>query len=138
MRCEAWGRNRIDEDTEPTSEESVDKKSEEAMDLKLGIIIETKEHEKAWNAMRFAVTAKKSGHAVKVFLMGEGVEIEHLVHERFNVAEQVQAFYALEGEILACGTCLLSRGMEGTPVCPINTMLDCVEMVEWAEKIVTF
>ena len=40
--------------------------------MKLGVIIETKEYEKAWNAMRFAVTAKKSGHEVKVFLMGEG------------------------------------------------------------------
>lgn len=39
--------------------------------MKLGIIIETKEYEKAWNAMRFAVTAKKNGHEVKVFLMGE-------------------------------------------------------------------
>lgn len=28
--------------------------------MKLGVIIETKEFEKSWNAMRFAVTAKKS------------------------------------------------------------------------------
>ena len=41
--------------------------------MKLGIILETKELEKAWNAFRFAVTAKKAGHEVKVFLMGEAV-----------------------------------------------------------------
>ena len=41
---------------------------------KIGIILETKEYEKAWNAFRFAVTAKKQGHEVKVFLMGEEVE----------------------------------------------------------------
>jgi uncharacterized protein involved in oxidation of intracellular sulfur len=29
--------------------------------MKLGIIIETKEYEKAWNAFRFAVTAKRTG-----------------------------------------------------------------------------
>jgi hypothetical protein len=28
--------------------------------MKIGIIIETKEFEKAWNAFRFAVTAKKT------------------------------------------------------------------------------
>jgi peroxiredoxin family protein len=39
--------------------------------MKLGIIIETKEYEKAWNTMRFAVTAKKNGHEVKVFLLGK-------------------------------------------------------------------
>lgn len=51
--------------------------------MKLGIIIETKEYEKAQNAMRFAVTAKKNGHEVKVFLMGEAVEIENIEHEKF-------------------------------------------------------
>ncbi|MBJ8349117.1 DsrE family protein [Streptococcus zalophi] len=106
--------------------------------MKLGIIIETKEYEKAWNAMRFAVTAKKIGHEVKVFLMGEAVEIETIEHEKFNVAEQVKAFNEVDGEMLACGTCLKSRKMNGTDVCPISTMIDCVNMVEWADKVVTF
>lgn len=106
--------------------------------MKLGVIIETKEYEKAWNAMRFAVTAKKNGHEVKVFLMGEGVEVENLTHEKFNVAAQVKTFNEAGGEILACGTCLKSRSMEGTNVCPMSTMIDCIEMVEWADKVVTF
>lgn len=106
--------------------------------MKLGVIIETKEYEKAWNAMRLAVTAKKNGHDVKVFLMGEGVEIENLTHEHFDVSAQVEAFHALDGQILACGTCLKSRSMGGTEVCPINTMIDCIEMIEWADKVVTF
>ncbi len=106
--------------------------------MKLGIIIETKEYEKAWNAMRFAVTAKKNGHGVKVFLMGESVEIENLTHDKFDVAAQVKAFHENGGEILACGTCLKSRSMGGTEVCQINSMIDCVEMVEWADKTVTF
>ncbi|HCW74294.1 MAG TPA: DsrE family protein [Clostridiaceae bacterium] len=106
--------------------------------MKLGVIIETKEYEKSWNAMRFAVTAKRSGHEVKVFLMGEAVEIENLTHEKFDVSLQVKAFHEEGGEILACGTCLKTRNMGGTEVCPINTMIDCVEMVEWADKTVTF
>lgn len=106
--------------------------------MKLGIIIETKEAEKAWNAMRFAVTAKKSGHEVKVFLMGEAVEIETLSVDHFNVAQQVTLFHDLDGEILACGSCLQSRKMGETEVCPISTMIDCVQMVEWADKTVTF
>ena len=106
--------------------------------MKLGIIIETKEFEKAWNAFRFAVTSKKKGHEVKVFLMGEAVECETLTHEKFNVAGQVREFNEVGGEILACGTCLKSRNMNGTNVCPISTMIDCVEMVEWADKTVTF
>ncbi|PKM93186.1 MAG: DsrE family protein [Firmicutes bacterium HGW-Firmicutes-1] len=106
--------------------------------MKLAIIIETKEYEKAWNAFRFATTAKKNGHEVKVFLMGEGVECESLTHEKFNVAEQFTAFTEAGGDILACGTCLKSRNLGSTDVCPLSTMVDCVKMVEWADKTVTF
>jgi len=74
--------------------------------LKLGIILETIEFVKAWNALRFAVTAKKGGHEVKVFLMGEAVECEGLTHDKYNVDGQLQEFISAGGEVLACGTCL--------------------------------
>jgi len=106
--------------------------------MKLGMIIETMEFEKAWNAFRFAVTAKKAGHEVKVFLMGEAVECENLTHDKYDVAGQLKAFIAAGGEVLACGTCLKSRMMDGTDACPISTMKDCLAVVEWADKMVTF
>ena len=106
--------------------------------MKLGIIIETKEYEKAWNAFRFAVTAIKREHDVKVFLMGEAVECEGLMHAKYNVDEQLKTFVAAGGELLACGTCLKSRQLDESAACPISTMIDCVEMVEWADKTVTF
>ena len=106
--------------------------------MKIGIILETKEYEKAWNAFRFAVTAKKQGHEVKLFLMGEAVECEGLTHEKYNVDEQLKKFVEVGGEILACGTCLKSRNLDSTEACPISTMVDCVNLVVWADKMVTF
>lgn len=106
--------------------------------MKIGIILETKEFEKAWNAFRFAVTATKTGHEVKLFLMGEAVECEGLTHEKYNVDEQLKKFVEIGGEILACGTCLKSRQLDSTESCPISTMVDCVELVVWADKTVTF
>jgi len=106
--------------------------------VKIGILIETKEFEKAWNAFRFAVTAKKQGHETKVFLMGEAVECEGLTHEKYNVDEQFKLYLSLGGEILACGTCLKSRHLDDSTSCPISTMIDCVEMVTWADKTVSF
>lgn len=106
--------------------------------MKFGIILETKEHEKAWNAFRFATTAKKQGHETKVFLMGEAVECETLTHQKFDVADQLKTFIDAGGEILACGTCLKSRMMEGSDACPISTMIDCVKLVEWADRLITF
>lgn len=106
--------------------------------MKIAIILETKELEKAWNAFRFAVTAKKQGHETKVFLMGEAVECEGLTHEKYNVDEQLKNFVNVGGEILACGTCLKSRQLDSTEACPISTMVDCVNLVIWADKTVTF
>src|SRR5665647_960986 len=106
--------------------------------MKIGIILETKELEKAWNAFRFAVTAKKQGNEVKVFLMGEAVECEGLTHEKYKVDEQLKVFVSIGGEILVCGTCLKSRKLSVTEVCPISNMTDCVNMVVWADKVVTF
>ena len=106
--------------------------------MKIGVIIETKEFEKAWNAFRFAVTSKKQEHEVKVFLMGEAVECEGLIHEKYNVDEQLKLFISIGGEILACGTCLKSRQLDSTDACPISTMIDCLDMVIWADRVVTF
>ena len=106
--------------------------------MKIGIILETQELEKAWNALRFAITAKKQGHETKVFLMGEAGECKGLTHEKYNVDEQLNNFVNAGGEILACGTCLKSRQLDSTEACPISTMIDCVNMVVWADKTVTF
>ena len=106
--------------------------------MKLGIIIETKEPEKSWNAMRLAVAARNRGNDVKVFLMGEAVEIENLRHGKYDTAAQVDTFHGAGGQLLACGTCLKSRSLEGSEVCPLSTMDDCIQMVEWADKTLTF
>jgi sulfur relay (sulfurtransferase) complex TusBCD TusD component (DsrE family) len=106
--------------------------------MKIGIIIETKEYEKAWNAFRFAVTVKIQNHEVKVFLLGDAVECEGLTHEKFNIDEQLKAFISVGGEILACGTCLKTRQKNATKACQLATMDDCLKIVEWADKVLTF
>lgn len=106
--------------------------------MKLAIILETKEHEKAWNAFRFGVAALKKEHQVKFFLMGEAVEVESIEHEQYDVPTQMKKLEEAGGELLACGTCLKSRQLEEQTACPISTMVDCVEMVEWADQTVTF
>jgi len=106
--------------------------------LKIGIIIETNDPEKAWNGVRFANTALKQGHSVKIFLMSAGVEIESIVHEKYNAKKQIDDFIQNKGTVLACGTCIKSRNQEQSEGCPISTMMDCLGMVEWADKVITF
>ncbi|RQW87246.1 MAG: DsrE family protein [Geobacter sp.] len=106
--------------------------------MKIGIILETNEPEKAWNGVRFANTALKQGHQVQLFLMSAGVEAASITHEKFNVRSQLLDFADNKGIILACGTCIKGRNQSESDICPISTMTDCLNMVEWAEKVVTF
>jgi uncharacterized protein involved in oxidation of intracellular sulfur len=106
--------------------------------MRIGIILETNEPEKAWNGLRFANTALRQGHEVKVFLMSAGVEVERITDEKYNAKKQLDDFIASKGIILACGTCIQSRGQKDSEACPISTMIDCLKMVEWADKVITF
>jgi len=106
--------------------------------VKIGIVISTNEPEVVWNAFRFGVTALKSGHEVKVFLMNKGVEAEDIKDEKYNVKEQIEQYLAGNGHILACGTCLKARQKGASQVCPISTMKDLLAIVEESEKILTF
>ena len=49
--------------------------------MNIGIISETKESAKVWNAFRFTVTARAQDQGVKLFLMEEAPECEVLTHE---------------------------------------------------------
>jgi sulfur relay (sulfurtransferase) complex TusBCD TusD component (DsrE family) len=106
--------------------------------MKIGIMIETNEPEKAWNGVRFGNAALKQGHEVKIFLMSAGVEIEGIVQEKYNAKKQIDEFVNNKGIVLACGTCIKNRNQKESDVCPISTMIDCIKMVEWADKMITF
>ena len=106
--------------------------------MKIGVMIETNEPEKAWNGVRFANTALKQGHEVKLFLMSAGVEIEGIVHEKYNAKAQIDEYIQNKGIVLACGTCIKSRNQANSDACPISTMKDCLDMVVWADKVITF
>jgi sulfur relay (sulfurtransferase) complex TusBCD TusD component (DsrE family) len=106
--------------------------------MKIGVILSTNEHETAWNAFRFGVTALGSRHKVKVFLTGKGVEVQDIKDEKYNVKEQMDKFTAAGGTMLACGTCLKSRNKDGTETCPLSTMNDMLKLVEESDKVLTF
>ena len=64
---------------------------------------------------------------------------EVLNHEKYNVGEQIRKHADDGGENLACRTCIKSRHMENSMEgCPISTMVDCVNVVVWADGMVTF
>jgi sulfur relay (sulfurtransferase) complex TusBCD TusD component (DsrE family) len=106
--------------------------------MKIGIVLSTNDPEEVWNAFRFGNVALKENNAVRVFLVNKGVEAEDIKSEKFPVKEQLQLFIENKGELLACSTCMKARQKEESSFCPIATMKDMLEIVEWSDRLVTF
>ena len=106
--------------------------------MKVGIVISVNDAETAWNAFRFANYCIKKNDAVKIFLMGKGVEAEKISTEKFDVRKQMNDFLDAKGELFACGTCITSRNQDSNEMCPMSTMNDMYELVRNSDKVVTF
>ncbi len=105
--------------------------------MKLGIILNTNDPETAWNTLRLGNTALKAGHEVSIFLMGSGVEIENIKDVAYDVSGTLSSFLNNSGKLLACGTCLKSRQIEGG-ICPVSNMAQLVQLIADSDKIVSF
>ncbi|MFQ5997054.1 MAG: DsrE family protein [Dehalococcoidales bacterium] len=104
--------------------------------MKLGIILNTNDPETAWNALRLGNEALSTGNETSMFLLGDGVEVQNIKDETFDIAGVLAKFLNSGGNLLACGTCLEFRHQEAG-ICPISTMSELVEMISDSDKVVT-
>ncbi|MFQ5761501.1 MAG: DsrE family protein [Candidatus Bathyarchaeia archaeon] len=102
------------------------------------VVINAKETEIVWNALRFASAALARGHKVSIFLMGPAVEIDSIDDARFDVKKLLDRFEELGGQALSCGTCLRIRNMEANIFCPASSMDELVRLTEEADRTVIF
>ncbi len=106
--------------------------------MKLALVLTVTEAEAVFNALRLANYALEQGDVVGVFLLGKAVELDQIEDPRFNAREQAEAFLTAGGSIHACGACLKLRNSEGSELCPLSTMKDLYDMIEGADRVVTF
>ncbi|MFP4005596.1 MAG: DsrE family protein [Candidatus Hadarchaeia archaeon] len=106
--------------------------------MKIGMILNTNNPEKVWNALRFGITALDSGHEVKTFLLGGGVEAPDHEHEKFNPRGVIAKFQRKGGKIYACGTCLESRDLEEGKLRPKSNMKKLLQIVTESERVINF
>jgi uncharacterized protein involved in oxidation of intracellular sulfur len=106
--------------------------------MKYAVIINTKEPETAWNALRFASQTLSRGHSATLFLLGPAVEIQDIQHQQFNVQRVLQRFLELGGQALSCGTCLRIRNRDASEVCPVSKMDELVRLTEEADRTLVF
>ncbi len=107
--------------------------------MKVGIVLNSNDDaEEVWNTFRFGLALLNNNHRARIFLLGKGVDYDEIADEQYNVREQAELFVAHGGEILACGTCLVSRQKEVSNICTINSMQDLVELVTESDRVLTF
>jgi len=105
--------------------------------MKFAIIINSKDPETVWNALRLGNKALEAKHDVTVSLLGSGVEIQDIKNEKFNVEEVLGIFIKEKGVLLACESCLKVRQQEHG-VCSVSKMPQLVQLISDSDKVVTF
>jgi predicted peroxiredoxin len=112
--------------------------SEAIKPIKMGIVISTNDAETVWNSLRLANYSRSEGDSVSIFLLGKGVELQTINDKTFDVQGQLDDFLKSGGKILACGTCMRSRNMEESNVCPISSLSDLYDLIRKSDKVLTF
>lgn len=103
--------------------------------------------EKAYNALRMAMTLQKE-HAdveVRVFLMADAVTCalpnQGTPQGYYNVERMLKAVINRGGHVKACGTCCEARGLKSVPLLDgveISTMSQLCQWTVEADKVLTF
>ena len=106
--------------------------------MKLGMVITQTDPETVFNALRLALYSLEQGDEVRIFLSGQGVEIDRIEDSKFDVKGQARKVLDAGGQFLACGTCLKLRKSEGSEICPLSTLKDLYEIVRDSDKVLTF
>lgn len=106
--------------------------------MHLGVVITSNHPETVWNAFRLANFSLSKGDKTSIFLMANGVEAEGLSSERFDITNQMETFISNNGELYACGTCITYRNKNSSELCPISSMADLYEIINNADKLISF
>ncbi|MEK9137200.1 MAG: DsrE family protein [Bacteroidota bacterium] len=103
--------------------------------------------EKAYNALRLAMTMQKEHSTVRVnvFLMADAVAcaIANQVTAQgyYNIERMLKSVLTKGGKVKACGTCVDARGLRHLPLVEGTEMSNMSELAQWtveADKVFTF
>jgi uncharacterized protein involved in oxidation of intracellular sulfur len=117
--------------------------------MKLLIIINDAPYgsEKAYNAMRLAMTAQKeqTDCELRIFLMADAVTCglpgQNTPQGYYNLERMFKSVISKGGMVKACGTCSEARGIKNLPLIEgieISTMSQLTQWVMDSDRVLTF
>ncbi len=103
--------------------------------------------EKAYNALRMAMTLQKE-HAdvqVRIFLMADAVTCalrgQSTPQGYYNIERMLKSVIGRGGEVYACGSCIEARGLRDLRLLEGVTISTMSHLTQWtveADKVLTF
>lgn len=103
--------------------------------------------EKAYNALRMAMTLQKehTDVEVRIFLMADAVTCalpgQNTPQGYYNIERMLKAVIHRGGQVKACGTCCDARGLKAVPLLEgveVSTMSQLCQWTVEADKVLTF
>ncbi len=103
----------------------------------IGVMLQSSDAQKVFDCFRFGNAALANGHAVEVFLIGDGVKFEDIESDAYDVFGQAAEFVKNGGKIIACGKCL-QRHNVACELAPLSNMKEFLDLIARADKMLTF
>lgn len=103
--------------------------------------------EKAYNALRMAITLQKEHPSVvvRMFLMADAVTAalpgQNTPQGYYNIERMLKSVISRGGEVKACGTCAEARGIKSLPLIEdveVSTMIQLTQWTVEADKVLVF
>ncbi|WP_456472173.1 DsrE/DsrF/TusD sulfur relay family protein [Methanocaldococcus sp.] len=114
--------------------------------MKVTVVITTAPYgrERAYSALRFALTSLLEGLEVNIFLIEDGVYVAKKGQEPSDVPNYLDLLknaIELGAKVKACGPCCKARGLKQEDLIEgveLATMHDLVNFVKESEKVISF
>jgi len=103
--------------------------------------------EKAYNALRMAMTLQKEQTEIEIyiFLMADAVTCalpnQNTPQDYYNIERMLKAVVNKGGKVKACGTCTDARGIKNMQLIEGVEISNMIELTKWtteADKVLTF
>ena len=95
-------------------------------------------NQRSHNGLRVAMAMSRK-EKIAVFLMGDGVTCSLAgltpAHADYNPQEMLTAIAAAGAPILACGTCMESRGLTAPVMIPAVKRGSMDELLDWVDQV---
>jgi uncharacterized protein involved in oxidation of intracellular sulfur len=101
--------------------------------------------EKAFNALRLAMTLQGEGADVNIFLLADAVTcaLPNQVTPQgyYNITSMLKGIIAKGGQVKVCGRCAIARGIKELKLidgAEISSMMELTRWVIDSDKVITF